>query len=151
MTHYKITSRYDRTKILYEDEAKTLRDLVGTAVAGGANLTGAYLRGADLTGANLTRADLRGADLTGADLTGANLGGAYLTDADLAAPDGTKLTLVGERPCLSIGPLGARAATLLVFLTDGGVYVRAGCWWGPLAAFEARVATEYPEGNRYGD
>ena len=76
----------------------------------------------------------RGANLSVADLSGAYLSGAYLYSADRK-----KLALVGRRPFLSIGPLGSRRATLLVFLTDAGVYVRAGCFWDTLEAFKTAV------------
>jgi len=75
MTHFKIVSRWDPSKIIYEGEAETLGALVGLAVANGANLSGA----------NLSGADLRSADLSGADLSGANLSGADLRSADLIA------------------------------------------------------------------
>jgi len=75
---------------------------------------------------------------SGAYLYGADLTGAYLTGAD-----GTKLTLVGDRPFLQIGPLGSRNAYLLAFITDGGVYVRAGCFFDTLAAFWKAVRKEH--------
>jgi hypothetical protein len=58
-----IKSRWDENEILYEGEAETLADLVGTAVKSGADLSGANLSGADLSGANLPGANLSGADL----------------------------------------------------------------------------------------
>ncbi len=78
MTHYKIVSRFDLNKVLYEGEADSLKDLIGTAVKKGADLRGAFLRGADLRGADLQGTYLRGADLRGADLRGADLRGADL-------------------------------------------------------------------------
>ena len=104
-----------------------------------ANLYGADLTGADLTGANLYGANLRGANLYGADLTGANLRGANLYGADLTSANENKLTLVGDRPFMQIGPLGSRNAHLLAFLTGGGIYVRAGCFWNTLAEFKKAV------------
>lgn len=109
---------------------------VRSAVAARAYLAGANLTGANLTGANLAYANLTDAYLTGADLTGANL-----TDAN-----GTKLTLVGRRPVLTVGPLGSRFAQLAVFLTNAGVYVRAGCFWNTLDAFREAVASTHPTG-----
>ena len=118
-------------------------DLYGANLYGanlyGANLSGAYLYGADLYGANLYGANLSGAYLYGEDLYGANLYGANLSGVNLSGADGKKLALVGQRPFLSIGPLGSRRATLLVFLTDAGVYVRAGCFWDTLEAFKTAV------------
>ena len=63
-----IVPRFDREKTLYEGEAETLKDLVGTAVKNGADLSGA-----DLFGADLRRADLSGANLSRADLSRADL------------------------------------------------------------------------------
>ena len=82
-----------------------------------------------------SRADLSGSDLSGSDLSRAN---------------GRKLTLVGKRPFLSIGPLGSRCANLLVFLTDAGVYVRAGCFWDTLEAFKAAVEATHGT-NKHGE
>jgi mannose/cellobiose epimerase-like protein (N-acyl-D-glucosamine 2-epimerase family) len=52
----------------------------------------------------------------------------------------TKISLVGKRPFFAIGPLGSRNAALMAFLTDAGIYVRAGCFWNTLEAFKAAVA-----------
>ena len=132
----------------------------------GANLRGAYLRGANLRGANLRGAYLRGAYLRGAYLrgaylAGANLDGAYLDGANLdganlagANLDGAKLTdsltLVGERPLLQIGPIGSRRDTLSAYITDCGVYVRAGCFFDTRDQFVAAVDAEHG-GNTHGD
>jgi len=115
----------------------------------GANLSGAYLSGAYLYGAYLSGANLSGANLYGAYLSGANLYGAYLSYANLyganlsgaylSGADGEKITAVGERPFLTIGPLGSRVAYLQVWLTDAGVYVRAGCFWNTLTEFKKAV------------
>lgn len=82
--------------------------------------------------ANLACANLAGANLAGADLAGANLAGS--------------LKLVGLRPCLHIGPIGSRAATLTLWLTDQGPRVQTGCFFGTRAAFEAAVADEHGDG-----
>ena len=119
-----------------------LRDAdLGSVDLRAADLRGANLRGADLRGANLRDANLRGADLRGADLGDANLG-----DADLGSVDGQKLTLVGDRPYLTLGPMGSRHDMLQVWLTDAGVYVRAGCFWDTLEAFRAAVERERGQG-----
>lgn len=76
------------------------------------------------------RADLGGADLYGADLRGANLYGANL---------GEKKT-IGERPLLQIGPLGSRADMLVAWMTDKGVWLRTGCFWGSIEDFEKALA-----------
>jgi hypothetical protein len=112
-----------------------------------AYLSGAYLSGADLSGADLSGADLRGADLRGADLSGAGLRGAYLSGAGLrdaylrgAYLSGAGLRghkLVGERPIIQIGPIGSRADYLVAYLTDAGVMIRAGCFFGTLDEFRA--------------
>ena len=93
-----IVPRFDREKTLYEGEAETLKDLVGTAVKNGADLSGADLFGADLFGADLSGADLRAADLSGADLrradlSGADLSGANLSRADLSRADLSRATI----------------------------------------------------------
>ena len=69
--------------VIYESDKPTVKEAVVEAVAGDANLRGAYLRGADLRGADLRGANLGGAYLRGADLRDANLRGAYLRGADL--------------------------------------------------------------------
>ena len=121
--------------ILFSFETDTIKLAVEAAVKSGANLGGAYLRGANLRGAYLRGADLGGADLgganlSGADLGGADLGGAYLGGSNLGGADGKKLTLVGHRPLLVIGPLGSRSDYLHAFLTDDGVYIKTGCFFG---------------------
>ena len=92
----------------------------------------AALESAVTSGADLTGADLRGADLRGADLTGARLSG-----------DDLKPTLVGDRPYLSIGPIGSEHGMLDVYLTDAGVYLRRGCWFGSIDEFEAAVTDKH--------
>ena len=105
---------------------------------------GAYLAGANLADAYLADAYLAGANLAGAYLAGANLADAYLAganlaDAYLAGANGKKLTLVGQRPVLQMGPLGSRCALLSAYLTDEGVYVRTGCFFGSLERFREAV------------
>ena len=119
--------------ILFSVETESLKLAVELAVKDGAYLSGAYLGGADLRGADLGGADLRGADLSGADLRGAKL----------KAADGTDLLLVGYRPVLQLGPLGSRSDYLMSFITDHGIYVRAGCFFDTLAAFKAAVKKEH--------
>ena len=111
-----------------------------------ANLSRADLSGADLSGAYLSRADLRGADLSGADLSradlsGADLSGAYLRGAYLrgAIVEGAR-KLIGTRPILQIGLLGSRCAYLLAYLTDQGICIRAGCFFGTLEEFRSAVS-----------
>jgi len=113
--------------IAFSFEAPTIKLAVEAAVKEKANLYGADLRSADLRSANLYGADLRSADLCGAFLE----------------HEGKKLTLVGERPVLQITPIGSRNDTLFAFITDGGVYVRAGCFFNTLTEFAAAVKAEH--------
>jgi hypothetical protein len=134
---------------------------LGSANLGGADLRSANLGGANLRSANLYGANLGGADLYGADLRGANLRSANLRSADLRSANlygadlyganlyggADKLMLVGERPFLQMGPLGSRKDILLVYLTDKGVYVRAGCFWNTLEEFRAAVIETHAGNN----
>ena len=111
------------------------------AVAADAYLRGADLRGADLGDAYLRGADLRGAYLRGADLRGADLRGAYLRGADLRGD----LKLVGDRPILSIGPIGSVSRTIFAWITDQGLRIEAGCFFGTRDEFVTQLA------NKHGD
>ena len=104
-----------------------------------ANLRSADLYGANLYGANLYGANLGGANLYGADLYGANLGGADLYGADLG--DAGKLT--GDRPYFAVGPIGSRQDVLAAFLTEKGVHLRAGCFFGTVEQFRAKLEAEH--------
>jgi uncharacterized protein YjbI with pentapeptide repeats len=112
-------------------------DLAGADLAGanlyGANLDGANLAGANLAGANLDGAYLAGAYLAGANLGGAYLGGAYLAGAYLAGEE----KLISKRPVFQIGPIGSRCAYLVSYITDKGLRIRAGCFFGTSAKFKA--------------
>ena len=134
-------------------------DLYGADLYGadlyGASLTGANLYGADLSEANLSRADLSeanlsgadlyGADLYGASLSGANLTGANLTGANLYGADLSEANLSGEiiakseRPFFCVSPLGSRAATLNAFLTQNGIRLQTGCFFGSIAEFQSKL------------
>ena len=103
MTTFAITHRHTGS-ILYSGGGETLRDVVVSAVKGGA--------------------DLRSADLGGADLRGAYLRGAKL---------------IGDRPILQIGPIGSRSDYLIACVTDQGVLVRAGCFFGSLDELSAAI------------
>jgi uncharacterized protein YjbI with pentapeptide repeats len=114
----------------------------------GANLDGANLTGASLAGANLDGANLAGANLARANLDGANLDGAYLagTNLDGAHLAGTNLDgalLVGERPIFQIGPIGSRCAYFTAYLTNEGVKLRAGCFFGTVDDFTAKLSEEH--------
>ena len=99
------------------------------------SLRDAVLRDADLSGADLSGADLRGADLSDADLSDADLRGADLRGAKC----------IGERPLLTIGPIGSRSDTLCAWITDGGVMIDTGCFWGSLDEF--RLAVDETHGD----
>ena len=121
-------------KILYQDEAESLKALIEAAVKGGASLVRANLYGANLVRANLVRANLDGANLDGANLDGANLDGAHL--------DGAK----GIKDVLSIGPIGSRKAYLMAILDDkDNITVQTGCFKGTLKQFEAKVKKTHPD------
>lgn len=113
------------------------------------NLSSAYMYGTNLSGANLTEACLSGANLTdanlsGACLTGADLSGAYLYETSLAGAYlydeyDEKLTLVGSRPIFQIGPIGSGSRYLVAFLTDKGIHLRTGCFFGTREQFEEKL------------
>jgi hypothetical protein len=106
---------------------------------GGANLGGAYLVGANLGGANLGGAYLVGANLDGANLDGAYLAGANLVGANLAGANLARAKLIGGRPVFQVGPIGSRCDYLISYLTDCGVKIRAGCFFGSLDEFVSSV------------
>ena len=140
MTENTIKHRFT-DEVLYAGGG-TLRDVVVAAVKSGADLSSASLSGAHLYGADLSGADLRGASLSGAHLSGADLYGAHLSGADLSGAhlSGADLRgskLVGERPILQIGPLGSRSDYLVAYLTDAGMMISAGCFFGTLDEFRA--------------
>ena len=83
-------------------------------------------------------ANLGGAYLVGANLRGANLGGAYLDGANL---DGKKL--IGDRPTFTLGPIGSRCDYFTAYLTDKGIYLRAGCFFGTVAEFIDKLEREH--------
>ena len=75
---------------------------------------------------------------------------ADLSDADLRYADlreGKKL--VGDRPVLTIGPIGSRYGYLTAYITESGVYVRAGCFFDTLDQFEIAVEKKHGS-NKHG-
>jgi hypothetical protein len=110
----------DTGAVLYTGDGESLRDVVEAAVSAGASLDGASLAGANLVGASLA----------GANLDGANLGGAKL---------------IGKRPIIQIGPIGSRSSYVVAYLTDAGVRVRAGCFFGSLDELRAAVIKTHGE------
>ena len=153
----KITIKHRHTDaVLFEYQPTAEQQASGIAMRTAleaATKGGVYLGGANLEGANLDRAYMRGAYmggayLEGACLRGANMGGAYLGGAclrganlDGAYLDGKKL--VGERPILMIGPIGSRSDYFTAYMTDAGVYLRTGCFFGPVDKFRAALKDEH--------
>ena len=131
-----------------EAEGNTIKLTVEAAVSVGANLRGANLRGANLRGANLDGANLRDANLRDANLDGAYLGGANLRDAYLGGANlGNKEKLVGERPIFQIGPIGSRRDYFVAYLTDKGLRLRAGCFFGTLDEFREKLDDEHGQND----
>jgi hypothetical protein len=161
------------TKLTVEAAVRVGASLDGASLVGasldGARLVGASLVGASLDGASLVGASLDGARLVGASLVGASLDGASLVGASLdgasldrASLDRARLVgaslvgasldngekLKGERPILQIGPLGSRCAYFVAYLSDKGVRLRAGCFYGTTAEFRAKLK-ETHDGNQH--
>ena len=117
-----------------------------------ANLRYANLRSADLSYANLSYANLRSADLSYANLSYANLSSANLSSANLSYANlssaDKSIKLVGARPYLCIGPIGSRADYLQAFIADCGVFIKAGCFFDSLNAFQKAVK-ETHAGNEF--
>ena len=68
----------------------------------------------------------------------ANLNGANLDGANLA---GAKL--VGNRPVFQVGPIGSRCSYFVAYLTDQGIKVRAGCFFGTVDQFREKLSKEH--------
>ena len=113
----------------HECEDNSVAITLAAAINAKTNLRSANLYGADLRSANLGDANLYGADLRSADLYGANLG------------DAGKLT--GDRPYFTVGPIGSRQDVLAAFLTEKGVFLRAGCFFGTVEAFRDKLQGEH--------
>ena len=96
--------------VLFEGDFSSLSDAVKAAVKSRANLSRA-----DLSRADLSRANLYGADLYGQKI------------------------VKSERPFFEIGPLGSRSDNLLAFLTKNGIRIKAGCFFGTVEEFQAKV------------
>ena len=89
---------------------------------------------ANLAGANLARANLAGANLAGANLEGSNLEGANIENG---------CALSGLRPVFQIGPIGSRCAYFVAYITNKGLHLRAGCFFGSRDEFEEKLAGEH--------
>ena len=112
-----IKSRYDNS-VLFECEAKSIKECLVESLSKKADL-----RGADFYGANLSGANLRGADLRDANLRGANLSDANLRGADLR----------GE--ILTKAPISILNLTWDTLITEG--YMTIGCQRHTHAEWEA--------------
>jgi len=125
-----IKSRFSM-EILFSHECEDngVAITLAAAITAKADLYGADLYGANLYGADLGGANLRGANLGGADLGGANLGGAG------------KLT--GDRPYFAVAPIGSRQDVLAAFLTEKGLYLRTGCFFGTAEEFRDKLQGEH--------
>lgn len=77
-----------------------------------------------------------GADLSGADLRGANLDGANLYGAG---------KLIGDRPIIQISPIGSRSDYLTAYITDNGIFLKTGCFFGTIENF--KTALQNTHGN----
>ena len=144
-TKITITARITGTVLFeHESDGNTVRLTLEAAVSADANLDGANLDGANLArayldGANLARANLAGAYLDGAYLAGANLNGAKLAGAKLAGAE----KLVSERPILQIGPIGSRCSDFVAYLTDQGLRLSTGCFFGSRENFVERLTKDH--------
>ena len=142
-----MATRYTLEKAVKDGAYLRGANLTGTDLRG-ANLNYAHLTGADLTGADLADAYLTGVDLTGADLGGANLNYAYLTGADLRGANlrgGEKL--IGERPVFMTGPIGSRCDYLIAYLTDKGVRLLSGCFFGDIDTFRNKLESTHADND----
>ena len=140
-----ITARFTGL-VLFEHEAEnnTMKLTLEAAISARANLAGAYLACANLARANLARANLAGAYLAGAYLDGANLARANLAGANLAGANlADKSELQGDRPILQIGPIGSRCAYFVAYLTNNGLRLHAGCFFGTRDEFEKKLQDEH--------
>ena len=50
--------------------------------------------------------------------------------------------LIGDRPAFVIGPIGSRCDYLTAYLTDKGTRLRAGCFFGDVDTFRAKLEAE---------
>ena len=90
------------------------------------------------------RAALETATKSDANLSAAYLSGAYLSDAYLSGAylRGDK-KLIGDRPVFMVGPIGSRCDYFTAYLTDKGIYLRAGCFFGTVAEFVDKLEREH--------
>lgn len=92
-----------------------------------ADMSRAILKGADLRKADLRWADLGGADLSGTHFEGAKVGGNRWESANVGSADDYAV-LVGPRPVVQIGPIGAEDGQMIVFWCgDAGIRISTDC------------------------
>ena len=91
--------------------------------------SGMYMRHA-AGKAYLSRAYLSGANLYGANLSGATVNG---------------LKLIGARPVMWLGPIGSEQRTVYGYITEKGLHIKAGCFFGTAGEFLSQLA------NTHGD
>ena len=77
--------------------------------------------------------------------SGANLRGANLSDAKVSG-----LTLIGVRPVLAIGPIGSESRTVFAWLTDAGLRIEAGCFFGSRDEFTTQLQHTHGD-NQHAD
>jgi len=118
--------------------SRNLGEAIKRALASGANLGGADLRGADLLGANLGGADLRGANLLGANLGGADLRGADLLGANLRGAN------LGDKKIQALRAFAGlyRYQIWAYVLEDGTACVRMGCLYKTVSEWNAVTIRE---------
>ena len=72
------------------------------------------------------------------------LAAAINAKADLRSADlGDAGKLTGDRPYFAVGPIGSRQDVLAAFLTEKGVYLRAGCFFGTVEEFRYKLQGEH--------
>ena len=139
-TKIEIKSRWNGVALFSHDvEDSTMAVTLAAALKAFANLRDANLCDADLRGADLRGADLRDADLRDADLRDTNLCGADLRDTNLCGANLCDSKLIGSRPFFQCGPIGSRSDYLHAFITDAGIKIRAGCFFGSRDEFEFKL------------
>ncbi len=74
-------------------------------------------------------------------------GGAYLGDANLGDANLGGANLIGERPIFAVGPIGSRCDYFTSYLTDKGIYLRAGCFFGSVAEFTEKLRSKHGENS----
>ena len=139
------------TRYALEKAAKDGSDLSGSDLSG-SDLSDSALRGSDLRGSSLRGSDLRGSDLSGSDLSDSdlsysNLSCSNLRDSDLICSNLSGAKLIGDRPVLIVGPIGSRFDYLTAYLTDKGIRLRVGCFFGDVDTFRAKLEETHGDTN----